>query len=103
MGYMESYREWLENPYFDEETKAELKAIQNDEKEIRERFYADLEFGTGGLRGIIGAGINRMNKYSVAFFEQAFLLSRHMYSTVCVLRRSFPSRFVIMDARPASM
>lgn len=65
MGYMESYREWLENPYFDEETKAELKAIQNDEKEIRERFYADLEFGTGGLRGIIGAGINRMNKYTV--------------------------------------
>lgn len=65
MGYMESYQEWLDNPYFDEETKAELLAIKDDEKEIKERFFADLEFGTGGLRGIIGAGINRMNKYTV--------------------------------------
>lgn len=65
MGYMEAYQEWLDNPYFDAETKAELEAIKGDDKEIRERFYADLEFGTGGLRGIIGAGINRMNKYTV--------------------------------------
>lgn len=65
MGYLEVYREWMENPYFDEETKEELQAIQNDDKEIKERFYADLEFGTGGLRGIIGAGTNRMNKYVV--------------------------------------
>lgn len=65
MGYMETYQEWLSNSYFDEETKAELKGIANDEKEIKERFYTDLEFGTAGLRGIIGAGINRMNIYVV--------------------------------------
>ncbi len=65
MDYKEVYRQWLENPYFDEETKAELKAIENDENEIKERFYMDLEFGTAGLRGIIGAGTNRMNIYVV--------------------------------------
>ena len=65
MNYKETYQEWLSNPYFDEETKAELKAIENDENEIKERFYADLAFGTAGLRGIIGAGINRMNIYVV--------------------------------------
>lgn len=63
--YMKIYQEWLANPYFDEDTKAELKAIENDENEIKERFYMDLEFGTAGLRGIIGAGINRMNIYVV--------------------------------------
>ena len=63
--YMKIYNEWLSNPYFDEETKAELKAIEGDENEIKERFYMDLEFGTAGLRGIIGAGINRMNIYVV--------------------------------------
>ena len=55
----------LSNPYFDEATKAELLSIKDDENEIKERFYMDLEFGTAGLRGIIGAGINRMNKYVV--------------------------------------
>ncbi|MGN0243611.1 MAG: phospho-sugar mutase [Lachnospiraceae bacterium] len=65
MGYKETYQEWLSNPYFDEETKAELLAIADDENEIKERFYTDLEFGTAGLRGIIGAGINRMNIYVV--------------------------------------
>lgn len=65
MDYMENYKEWLENPYFDEETKKELKSIEGDEQEIKERFYADLEFGTAGLRGIIGAGTNRMNMYTV--------------------------------------
>lgn len=63
--YKSIYNEWLSNPYFDDETKAELKAIGDDEKEITERFYTDLEFGTAGLRGIIGAGTNRMNKYVV--------------------------------------
>ena len=63
--YMKIYQEWLNNPYFDEATKAELKAIEGDENEIKERFYMDLEFGTAGLRGIIGAGINRMNIYVV--------------------------------------
>lgn len=59
------YEEWLTNPYFDEETKQELRNIRENESEIRERFYADLEFGTAGLRGIIGAGTNRMNVYTV--------------------------------------
>ncbi len=65
MGYMENYKEWLANPYFDEDTKKELKGIEGNEQEIKERFYADLEFGTAGLRGIIGAGTNRMNMYTV--------------------------------------
>ena len=59
------YQEWLNNPYFDEATKAELRNIAGDEKEIEERFYMDLEFGTAGLRGVIGAGTNRMNVYTV--------------------------------------
>lgn len=65
MDFMETYRFWCTNPYFDADTKAELAAIAEDENEIRERFYRDLEFGTGGLRGIIGAGTNRMNLYTV--------------------------------------
>ena len=65
MGYQESYNEWLENAYFDDKTKEELKGIAGNEKEIEERFYKELEFGTGGLRGIIGAGTNRMNIYTV--------------------------------------
>ena len=63
--YMKIYEEWLSNPYFDEAAKEELRAIAGDENEIKERFYMDLEFGTAGLRGIIGAGINRMNIYVV--------------------------------------
>lgn len=65
MDYRKAYEEWLTNPCFDEATKAELRGIANDEKEIRERFYGELEFGTAGLRGIIGAGTNRMNEYVV--------------------------------------
>ena len=65
MDYMETYQAWLDNPYFDEETKNELKELRNNESEIKERFYMDLEFGTAGLRGIIGAGTNRMNVYTV--------------------------------------
>ena len=65
MDYKDIYAQWLENSYFDEATKEELKSIENDEKEIQERFYMDLEFGTAGLRGIIGAGTNRMNIYVV--------------------------------------
>lgn len=63
--YMKIYQEWLSNPYFDEATKEELRTIEGNENEIKERFYMDLEFGTAGLRGIIGAGINRMNIYVV--------------------------------------
>ncbi len=65
MDYKVMYQQWLDNPYFDEETKAELKAIEGNEKEIEDRFYMDLEFGTAGLRGVIGAGTNRMNVYTV--------------------------------------
>jgi phosphoglucomutase len=63
--YRSIYEEWLLNPYFDEATKEELRRIADDENEIKERFYQDLEFGTAGLRGIISAGINRMNIYVV--------------------------------------
>ena len=65
MNYKDQYQFWLEDDYFDAKTKEELKAIANDEKEIEDRFYRELEFGTGGLRGVIGAGTNRMNLYTV--------------------------------------
>lgn len=65
MDYQKRYREWLENDYFDADTKAELTAIKENDNEIKERFYKDLEFGTAGLRGVIGAGTNRMNIYTV--------------------------------------
>ncbi|KAB1435876.1 phospho-sugar mutase [Candidatus Galacturonibacter soehngenii] len=65
MDYKKNYEEWLNNPYFDEETRKELALIKEDENEIKERFYTDLEFGTAGLRGVIGAGTNRMNIYVV--------------------------------------
>lgn len=65
MNYIEKYNEWLNSPIFDDATKAELKNISGNKKEIEDRFYKDLEFGTGGLRGVIGAGTNRMNIYTV--------------------------------------
>ena len=65
MSYKETFEFWLENPYFDEETKKELEAIKNNEEEVQDRFYKELDFGTGGLRGVIGAGTNRMNFYTV--------------------------------------
>ncbi len=65
MKYLENYSQWLSNPYFDEATRNELEAIKDNDKEIKERFYKDLEFGTGGLRGILGAGINRVNNYTI--------------------------------------
>ena len=65
MDYKEKYEQWLGDPCFDEETKSELKAIADDDAEIKDRFYKDLEFGTAGLRGVIGAGTNRMNIYTV--------------------------------------
>ncbi len=65
MDYKKLYEEWLTSPCFDDATKAELKAIADDENEIKERFYTELEFGTAGLRGVIGAGLNRMNIYTV--------------------------------------
>ena len=75
MGYREKYDEWLTSTYFDAETKAELKEIESNEKEIEDRFYKDLEFGTAGLRGVIGAGTNRMNIYTaVSYTHLAVLL-----------------------------
>lgn len=65
MNARDTYRKWLENPHVDEETKAELRSIEGHDTEITDRFYKDLEFGTGGLRGILGAGTNRMNRYTV--------------------------------------
>lgn len=65
MNYLEKYKEWCTNPYFDEATRAELTALGGNDVEIKERFFKDLEFGTGGLRGILGAGVNRMNLYTV--------------------------------------
>ena len=65
MNYLEEYKKWLESPEFDDDTKRELLEIKDDEKEIEDRFYKELEFGTAGLRGIIGYGTNRMNKYTV--------------------------------------
>ena len=64
INYKENYNKWLEDNFFDEETRAELSNLI-DEKEIEDRFYRDLEFGTGGLRGVMGAGTNRMNKYTI--------------------------------------
>ena len=75
------YEEWLNNDYFDEATKKELRSIQGDEKEIGERFYKELEFGTAGLRGIIGAGTNRINKYTVQKATQGianYIIAQHM-------------------------
>ncbi len=74
------YEFWLNDPYFDEKTKEELRAIADDPNEIEERFYRDLEFGTGGLRGIIGAGTNRMNLYTVRKATQGlanYILKEH--------------------------
>lgn len=65
MNYMEIYNQWLESDYFDADTKKELENIKGNEKEIEDRFYTDLEFGTAGLRGIIAAGTNRINIYTV--------------------------------------
>ena len=65
MGYKNNYETWLNNPYFDGQTKEELNSIKDNEKEIEDRFYKNLEFGTAGLRGIIAAGTNRINKYTV--------------------------------------
>lgn len=65
MKYLEEYEKWCTNAEFDEETKKELRAIEGNQKEIEDRFYKELEFGTAGLRGVIGSGTNRMNQYTV--------------------------------------
>ena len=76
MNYKERYEQWLNDEFFDEATRKELEAI-NDEKEIEDRFYRDLEFGTGGLRGVMGAGTNRMNKYTVGKATMGLEVDEH--------------------------
>ena len=66
MDFMKAYELWSTDPFFDEGTRNELISIKDDTKEIEDRFYRDLEFGTAGLRGVLGAGTNRMNVYTVA-------------------------------------
>ena len=65
MGYMEEYRKWMESPALTDAERAELAALEGDEKEIEDRFYTELSFGTAGMRGVLGAGMNRMNRYNV--------------------------------------
>lgn len=96
MNYMEKYYNWIDNHYFDEKTRKELIAIKNDEKDIEERFYRDLEFGTGGFRGIIGAGTNRINRYVVRKASQGlsnFLKKQNI---------AFPSIAIAYDSRHKS-
>ena len=94
MDYKEKYNSWINSDIINEETKNELKNIADD-KEIEDRFYKDLEFGTGGLRGVIGAGSNRMNIYTVAKATQGF---------ADYLNRSFkePSVSIAYDSRNMS-
>src|SRR5690554_7105997 len=65
MNYLEKYNQWIENEYFDEATRQELTDLKGNDEEIKDRFYKNLEFGTAGLRGILGAGSNRINIYTV--------------------------------------
>lgn len=65
MDYMEKYRQWCDNDKFDDDIKNDLKKMENNTKEIEDSFYKELEFGTAGLRGVVGAGTNRMNSYTV--------------------------------------
>jgi phosphoglucomutase len=78
-GVMQRYEAWLNDPGIDAETKRELEAIRGQESEIEDRFYRDLEFGTGGLRGVIGAGTNRMNRYTVGIASQG--LAQHLLAS----------------------
>lgn len=96
MGYKEVYKEWLTSPAVDDETKAELLGIADNEKEIQERFYKDLEFGTAGLRGVIGAGINRMNPYVVRRATQG------MADYILKQGRENPSVAIAFDSRRMS-
>ena len=83
MSYMDTYTKWCTDSYFDEDTKKELKAFEGNDEEVKDRFYRQLEFGTGGLRGVIGAGTNRMSRFA-----------RH---------RNFLSRFASLDVLQVSL
>ena len=93
MNYLEEYKRWCEDPAFDEETKKELLSIKDDKEEIEDRFYKELEFGTAGLRGVIGMGTNRMNKYTVGKATQGlanFIIKKGTQNKGVVI--SFDSR-----------
>jgi len=105
MNYHEKYNEWMTDATFDEDIRKELMAIKDDEKDIEDRFYKDLEFGTGGLRGVIGAGTNRMNKYTVGRATQGlanYIIKRKVKDPSVVIAydsRRFSYEFAIDAAR----
>jgi phosphoglucomutase len=105
MGCYERYNKWMTDSAFDEETRKELMEIKDDEKEIEDRFYKDLEFGTGGLRGIIGAGTNRMNKYTVGRATQGlanYILRKNIDNPSVVIAydsRRYSREFAMQAAR----
>ncbi|AET57705.1 phosphomannomutase (PMM) [Paenibacillus terrae HPL-003] len=93
---LESIESWLHDPYIDEETKQELRALEGNEQELEDRFYKELEFGTGGLRGVIGAGSNRMNRYVIGRATQGlarYILEQH------VGKEGKPSVVIAHDSR----
>ncbi len=99
MGYKEIYNGWLNEPYFDEGFKKELADL-TDEKEIEDRFYKDLEFGTAGMRGIIGAGRNRINKYIVRKASQGFanyLLNQFQNQKQCTFWFEYFIKYVVCN------
>jgi len=81
LNYLEKYNFWLNNKYFSDEAKKELRALEGNEEEIKDRFYKDLQFGTGGLRGKIGMGTNRMNIYTVSKATQGLAELSYQRST----------------------
>ncbi len=107
MSAVDTYKIWSTDPYFDETTKAELLAIADDAKEIEDRFYKDLEFGTGGLRGIIGAGTNRINAYTVAkasaglaaYIVESGEEAKQRGVVICHDSRHFSPEFSVIAAR----
>lgn len=105
MSFYERYTKWTTDAAFDEETRKELMAIKEDEKDIEDRFYKDLEFGTGGLRGVIGAGTNRMNKYTVGRATQGlanYIIKKKVVNPSVAIAydpRRFSYEFAIEAAR----
>ncbi|MBV1756756.1 MAG: phospho-sugar mutase [Dethiosulfatibacter sp.] len=105
MIYLDRYNEWLNSPYIDQDIKEELKGISGDQEEIKDRFYQELEFGTGGMRGIIGAGTNRINKHIVGRAIQGladFIIQSGHESKSCVIAhdsRHKSKDFSVMAAR----
>ena len=95
-NYLKKYNEWLTDDCFDKETKNELESIRNNENEIKDRFYKELEFGTAGLRGVIGAGTNRMNRYTVGRATQG------LANFINKMKISNPSVVISFDSRHMS-